>query len=427
MAAEGDKPAERHVSVSATGSVAADPDMASISAGVVVEADTAKEALARNSTVMAKLIDGLKALGIAPKDIQTTAVNVEPRYVQAKDGRPATINGYRVVNQVRLTVRDVKRLGEILDPAITLGANQVNGIGFDVANAETLKDEARKQAMANAKRRAELYATAAGAQLGQRACHLGGREQRSTADADGARGDGGLRAHRGGHAHADGGGARHLRAALIVRVCRVCGSRGGGAMHTLTLVVGGLVALGIFVLAAVLLGRRVADGARVFVWPWLAASVVNMLLGVYWANMPFSVEVPVLIVVFGVPAAVAWLVAQAGSRVGVRPYAGNPPAVMNGCVRVRPHGAVAHFSHKDARDVGQAFHERRQIGQLRARGHVAAHHAAAARARSPPRSSGSRRGRTPRSPGRHDRRPSAPAHAPGTPARARCSRASTLV
>ena len=166
MAAEGDKSAERYVSVSATGSVPADPDMASISTGVIVEADTAKDALARNSTVMAKLIDGLKALGIAPKDIQTTAVNVEPRYVQAKDGRPATISGYRVVNQVRLTVREVKRLGEILDSAITLGANQVNGISFDVANAETLKDDARKQAMVNAKRRAELYATAAGAQLG---------------------------------------------------------------------------------------------------------------------------------------------------------------------------------------------------------------------------------------------------------------------
>jgi uncharacterized protein YggE len=115
---------------------------------------------------MAKLIDGLKALGIAPKDIQTTSVNVEPRYTQAKDGRPATTSGYRVVNQVHLTVRDVKRLGEILDGAINLGANQVNGIGFDVSNAETLKDEARKQAMVNAKRRAELYATAAGAQLG---------------------------------------------------------------------------------------------------------------------------------------------------------------------------------------------------------------------------------------------------------------------
>ena len=165
MAAD-DKPAERYVSVSATGSVAADPDMASVSTGVIVEADTAKEALARNSTVMAKLIDGLKALGIAPADIQTTSLNVEPRYVQAKDGRPSSINGYRVVNQVRLTVREVKRLGEILDGAIGLGANQINGIAFDVSNAETLKDEARKLAMVNAKRRAELFATAAGAQLG---------------------------------------------------------------------------------------------------------------------------------------------------------------------------------------------------------------------------------------------------------------------
>jgi hypothetical protein len=79
-------------------------------------------------------------------------------------------------------------------------------------------------------------------------------------------------------------------------------------MHTLMWVVGGLVALGIFVLAAVLLGRGMADGARVFIWPWLAASVVNLLLGVYWANVPLSVEIPVLVVVFGVPAAVAWYV-----------------------------------------------------------------------------------------------------------------------
>lgn len=81
-------------------------------------------------------------------------------------------------------------------------------------------------------------------------------------------------------------------------------------MHTLMLVVGGLVALGIFVLAAKLLGQRVADGARVFVWPWLAAAVINMLIGMYWANMPLSVELPVLVVVFGVPAAAAWYVAK---------------------------------------------------------------------------------------------------------------------
>jgi uncharacterized protein YggE len=167
MAADGDKASDRTISVSASGMVATEPDVATISAGVATEGDTAKDAIARNSAAMTKVIDGLKAAGIAPRDIQTTTLLDEPRYTQAKDGRPATIAGYRVVNQVRLTVRDIKRLGEVLDQAIALGANQVHGISFDVANAETVKDEARKQAMANAKRRAELYAGAAGVQLGQ--------------------------------------------------------------------------------------------------------------------------------------------------------------------------------------------------------------------------------------------------------------------
>ncbi|HJU30279.1 MAG TPA: hypothetical protein VJ740_02435 [Hyphomicrobiaceae bacterium] len=81
-------------------------------------------------------------------------------------------------------------------------------------------------------------------------------------------------------------------------------------MHTLMMVAGGLVALGIFVLAAILLGRGSADGARVFIWPWLAASLINMLVGVYWANVPFRVELPVFLVVFGVPAAAAWFLAK---------------------------------------------------------------------------------------------------------------------
>lgn len=166
MAAEGDKGSERTVSVSATGSVAAEPDIAYVTAGVVAEADTAKEAIARNSAAMAKVVLGLKSAGIAAKDLQTTSLNVEPRYTQAKDGKAAAISGYRVSNQVRLTVRDVKKLGDVLDQAIAAGANQISRISFDVANAETIKDEARKQAMANARRRAELYVAAAGAKLG---------------------------------------------------------------------------------------------------------------------------------------------------------------------------------------------------------------------------------------------------------------------
>ena len=81
-------------------------------------------------------------------------------------------------------------------------------------------------------------------------------------------------------------------------------------MHTLRMVVGGLAALGVFILAAKLLGRSAADGARIFILPWLAASVINMLIGVYWASVALNTEIPVLAVVFGVPAAIAWYLSR---------------------------------------------------------------------------------------------------------------------
>jgi hypothetical protein len=84
-------------------------------------------------------------------------------------------------------------------------------------------------------------------------------------------------------------------------------------MHVVTMVAGGLLMLGIFALTAVLLRRPVADGARIFIWPWLAISVLNLLAGVYWANIPLSVEIPVLAVVFAVPAGVAWFLTRRSS------------------------------------------------------------------------------------------------------------------
>ena len=157
----------RTVSVSATGTVNAEPDQAAISTGVVAEGETARAALAVNSASMTKLIDGLKAAGILPKDIKTVSFNVQPRYQNFKDGRPATINGYQVTNQVRILVRELDKLGQVLDAAVTLGANQIGDIELQVSTAETLKDEARKVAMANALRRAKLFAGSAGAEVGE--------------------------------------------------------------------------------------------------------------------------------------------------------------------------------------------------------------------------------------------------------------------
>lgn len=159
--------AARTVSVSATGHASAEPDQAVISTGVIAEGETARAALTANSALMAKLIDGLKATGIAAKDIKTTSFNVSPRYQNYKDGRPATISGYQVHNQVRVLVRALDKLGQVMDTAVTLGANQMGGIEFQVSNAETLKDEARRQAIANALRRAKLFTASAGAEVGE--------------------------------------------------------------------------------------------------------------------------------------------------------------------------------------------------------------------------------------------------------------------
>lgn len=157
---------ERHITVSATGSVEAAPDLARVQTGVIVEGETAAQALAGNSAAMGKLISGLKESGIEPKDIQTSQFRVEPRYTNPRDGQAPQINGYRVVNEVQVTVREVSKLGSILDALVKLGANQMNGLSFEVSKAETLKDDARKAAIDNALRRAKLLAAAAGAEVG---------------------------------------------------------------------------------------------------------------------------------------------------------------------------------------------------------------------------------------------------------------------
>src|SRR6478609_6022152 len=87
---------------------------------------SAEEALAKNSAAMTEVIAALKGEGLDPKDIQTTNFNVQPLYEERKDGRAPKIVGYQVTNSVRITVRDVGKLGQILDKVVTLGATDVN-------------------------------------------------------------------------------------------------------------------------------------------------------------------------------------------------------------------------------------------------------------------------------------------------------------
>ena len=165
MAAEASE--KRTVSVTGLGIAKARPDTASISIGVVSEGRTAKEALDKNTASMSRVIVELKGQKVDPKDIQTTNFTVRPKFQHFKDGKPPAIIGYRVVNSVRIMVRELKLLGAILDQAVSLGSNEINGIQFTVRDAASLEDEARKLAMANARHKADLYAAAGNAKLGK--------------------------------------------------------------------------------------------------------------------------------------------------------------------------------------------------------------------------------------------------------------------
>lgn len=158
--------ATRSISVSGTGTVNARPDIASISVGVSSEAKTAREALDANTTAMTRVIADLKKQQIEAKDIQTTNFSVNPRYHHYKDGKPPVITGYRVVNAVTIIVRDLAKLGTILDQTVSQGSNQVNGIRFSIDKSQDLEDEARKRAITDARRKAKLYAREADVQLG---------------------------------------------------------------------------------------------------------------------------------------------------------------------------------------------------------------------------------------------------------------------
>jgi len=162
-----DEPEKRTISLTGTGTVKLAPDIVTISTGVESDAAVAKDALAKNTAAMTKVIEELKQSGIEAKDIQTTTFSVEPRYDNRDEDKAPKLIGYRVTNSVYITVRDIGKLGEVLDKIVSLGANSIGGISFGVANREGIENEARKLAMADAIAKAKLYAEAAGAELGE--------------------------------------------------------------------------------------------------------------------------------------------------------------------------------------------------------------------------------------------------------------------
>jgi uncharacterized protein YggE len=138
------------------------PDMATFSTGVETKAKTATEALRQNSVQARAVINRLKALGIAEKDIQTTGINLRADYDYDQESRQNLFVGYVVSNQVSATVRNLPKLGEILDAIVSSGATNLNGPSFSISDDSKLKDVARQRALASAKARAMSYARAEG-------------------------------------------------------------------------------------------------------------------------------------------------------------------------------------------------------------------------------------------------------------------------
>ena len=159
----------RTISVSGTGTLSAAPDVADINIGVVTQGGTAQEALSSNTEAMTQIHDLLKGRGVAAKDVQTTNINVQPQYNQQPNqprqgSEPFVpkIVSYQVTNTVQITARELDKLGAVLDAVVQAGANQINGISFRVEKPEPLLDQCRKQAMADARRKAEMLVGEAG-------------------------------------------------------------------------------------------------------------------------------------------------------------------------------------------------------------------------------------------------------------------------
>lgn len=156
------------LTVTGQGSASAVPDIGTIRAGVETDGNTAAEALAANNALAERLIATLKQAGVAPSDIQTGSLYVEPRYARVSGTQPdraPEVVGYRVVNEVSVTIRAVGDMGAILDAVVQAGANRINSIGFGLNDDRAVTDEARREAVADAKRIADIYAEAAGVKL----------------------------------------------------------------------------------------------------------------------------------------------------------------------------------------------------------------------------------------------------------------------
>ena len=156
---------DRSVTVTGEATVSVAPDTAIIRIGVNSAAKTAREASDANAKQMTAVLAAIKEAGIADRDVQTSRLSLQPQYDPNKSGT-ARLLGFQVTNQLTVRIREIDKMPGIIDRSIGAGANEMSGIEFIVSEQSKLLDQARDDAIADARRKAERYAKAAAAKLG---------------------------------------------------------------------------------------------------------------------------------------------------------------------------------------------------------------------------------------------------------------------
>ncbi|HMQ32958.1 MAG TPA: SIMPL domain-containing protein [Chloroflexaceae bacterium] len=155
-------PGMRQVTVVGTGEARVAPDMATVQIGVETTAPTTGEALAQNTAQAQAIIERIRQLGVAERDVQTSGFNIHATY----DNEGRNVTGYTVSNTVSVTIRDLAQAGELLDQVVEAGANRVYGVSFGLSDPKAAQAQARDAAVADARARADQLAQAGGAGVG---------------------------------------------------------------------------------------------------------------------------------------------------------------------------------------------------------------------------------------------------------------------
>jgi len=161
---------KNNISVSGTGEIYAKPDLALTSFSVVNEAKTVEKAMTENTSKMNAVIEAVKSQGVDEKDLKTTSFRINPRYDYIEQGsiyptRKRVLSGYEISQSLQVKIRDMEKIGSIIEKATAAGSNQVGDLQFTIDDQEALKAEARSQAIVKAKEKAKSIASELGVKL----------------------------------------------------------------------------------------------------------------------------------------------------------------------------------------------------------------------------------------------------------------------